>query len=434
MLSAFLLFLTAKSGVSWRRTEDRGATRILKFAATVWPLLAASVLSFGLSQPALAKSPTQTVLRVENVDQLLQALGPNRTIQLQPGVYHLMPGLQTTPYVKWKSAEQPTLVIQKVKNLNIIGQDAARTKLVSTRCKGDLLDFEASSAVRMQGIGFGRMSPGELIEELDCSMGERGAEVSLMPDFKPDAPKIRNWQQLAREISLSHSRGIELPSYTHALYPKLVEQVSVQTKPIEPAQDPIKVRHHSMRPQLGEAYRLTGKRILDSAQKPAQAAAMVFDRSQNLLAVFDKNAQVILAVEGRNNTRQSWSQSADWLMQKSMVPQSNAPAPNGVYAFGQLIKDSPTSSHSFGSYRIVIEGGILTNREILFHSRDHVLTKEIPWAQDINDEQIRTLGCFLFQDPDLNLLAQLLLDADQPVALAVQGSYAKNIKSPELSL
>jgi hypothetical protein len=97
-----------------------------------------------------------------------------------------------------------------------------------------------------------------------------------------------------------------------------------------------------------------------------------------------------------------------------------------------MIRDNPQASFSFGSFRIVLEGGKLTEREILFHSRDHKLNQEIPWAQDLNDENIRTLGCFLFQDPDLNLLAQLLLDANRPVALVVQGGYAKNISSPVL--
>ncbi|PKL76921.1 MAG: hypothetical protein CVV27_07840, partial [Candidatus Melainabacteria bacterium HGW-Melainabacteria-1] len=332
---------------------------------------------------------------------------------------------------KWKSPQQPTLVIHNVKNLNIVGQDPQHTKLVSTRCKGDLLDFEASSAVRLQGIGFGRMSPGET-QELDCSMGLRAASTGMLPVPEPDVAKIGNWQQLALQINRHRSRGIELPEYTDSLYPQLLEQVRAQTQPMDPAQDAIVERRHSIRPRLGQGYRLKGKQIVTAGHKPAQPAAMVFDRSHNLLAVLDSQANVILAVEGRNNTRQSWVYPSDWLMRKSMVPQSNAPAPNGVYAFGQLIKDSPTASHDFGSYRIVIEGGVLTQREILFHSRDHHLKREIPWQQDVNDELTRTLGCFLFQDADLNQLAQLLLDADQPVALVIQGDYAKNLNSPDI--
>ena len=403
----------------------------MKFAKPFWPLLARSLMFVSLNLSVMAKTPATPTLKVENIEQLLQALGPNRTIQLQPGIYHLSPGLKSTPYVKWKSPDQPTLVIHDVKNLNIIGNDLEHTKLVSTRCKGDLLEFEASSAVRLQGIGFGRMSPGEQ-QELDCSMDLRGAAEGMVPVAEPDVGKISNWQRLAQEITRKHSRGIELPEYTEALYPQLLEQVRSQTQPLDPEQDAIAVRTHSIRPRLGQDYRLKGKQIVNAGQKPAQAAAMVFDRSHNLLAAFDSKANIILAVEGRNNTRQSWHHPAEWLMQKSMVPHSNAPAPNGVYAFGQLLKDSPTASHSFGSYRIVIEGGVLTSREILFHSRDNSLNREIPWKQDLDDESIRTLGCFLFQDPDLNQLAQLLLDADQPVALVVQGSYAKNLSSPEI--
>ncbi|MGV3523240.1 MAG: hypothetical protein ACO1RX_03400 [Candidatus Sericytochromatia bacterium] len=403
----------------------------MKFAKQWRPLLATSLVWAGLSLPVQAQKPALPTLKVANVDQLLQALGPNRTIQLLPGIYHLSPGLKPTPYVKWKSPDQPTLVIQNVKNLSLIGKGPTLTKLVSTRCKGDLLDFEASSAVRLQGIGFGRMSLGQT-QELDCSMGPRGAETGMLPVIAPDVGKIQNWQRLAQDITRQRSRGLELPEYTAPLYPHLLEQVRAQTQPLDADQDAIAVRTHSLRPRLGEGYRLKGKQLVNAAQQPAQAAAMVFDRSHNLLVAFDAQAQVILAVEGRNNTRQSWVYPTDWLMQKSMVPQSNAPAPNGVYAFGRLIKDSPVASHSFGSYRILIEGGVLTQREILFHSRDHRLQSEIPWQQDANDENTRTLGCFLFQDPDLNQLAQLLKDAKQPVALVVQGSYAKNLTSPEL--
>lgn len=403
----------------------------MKFAKSFWPMLASCLILTGLSAPAMAKSSSAPTLKVSNIEELLQALGPNRTIQLLPGIFHLTPGLKSTPYVKWKSPEQPTLVIHNVKNLNLIGHGLDQTKLVSTRCKGDLLEFEASSAVRLQGIGFGRMSAGEK-QELDCSVDLRGASLEPATTFVPDVKKISNWQKLAQAITRQHARGLELPEYTDALYPRLLEQVRGQTQAIAPEQDAIAVRSHSLRPRLGTGYRLKGKQILNAQQKPAQAAAMVFDRSHNLLAVFDDKAQVILAVEGRNNTRQSWKHPADWLMQKSMVPQSNAPAPNGVYAFGSLIKDSPTSSHSFGSYRMIIEGGVLTKREILFHSRDNSLKSEIPWKQDVDDEETRTLGCFLFQDPDLNYLAQLVLNADKSVALAVQGSYAKNLASPEL--
>jgi hypothetical protein len=389
--------------------------------------LASLIWYFG-TDSAIAK-PTQ--LEVSTIDGLIQALGSNRTIHLKPGVYHLTQGLKSTQFVKWKSPDSPTLVLHNIKNLKITGSGAAQTKLVSSHCKGDLLDFEFTSSVSLQGIGFGRMLPG-MNQDLDCEQGLRGDLLEAQTNFKPDPVKIANWQHLASDITRHKARGIELPEFTEALYPQILEQVRAQTQTIQPEQDPIKERFHAIRPRLGLEYSLKGQEIMGSTQKPAQAAAMVFDRSHNLLTVFDTQANVILALEGRNNTRQSWVYPSEWLMQKSMVMQSNAPAPNGIYAFGTLIKDNPKASFSFGSFRIVIEGGIVTKREILFHSRDHSQTQEIPWSQDINSESTRTLGCFLFQDPDLNLLAQLLLNADQPVALVVQGNYAKNLKSPLL--
>jgi len=141
---------------------------------------------------------------------------------------------------------------------------------------------------------------------------------------------------------------------------------------------------------------------------------------------------VILALEARNNTRFSWSQSDDWLMQKSIVPESNAPAPNGIYALGHVLKDSPELGASFGSYRILIKGGIPAKRQILFHSRDEKQNQEISWTQDINDENSRTLGCFLLQDFDLEIFASLIQESKYPVALVVQGKYSKNLASPNL--
>ncbi len=370
--------------------------------------------------------------QVSNFNELVQALGPNREIRLSPGIYQLEPGFKPSPYVKWRSPDNHTLVVQNVKNLSITGSGREQTKLVSASCAGEILDFESSTAVHLQGVGFGRRLPGKT-QELDCSPDLREQiEAAAMPAFKPDPAKIDNWQRVAHAIANHKSQGLQLPDFTQALYPQLLEQVKAQTAPIQPEQDPIRQRSHSLRPRLGENYQLSGKLILNQNRQPAQAAAMIFDRDQNLLAVMDAQAQVILAVEGRNNTRQSWVHTPEWLMQHSMVLNSNAPAPNGVYAFGTMIRDNPQASFSFGSFRIVLEGGKLTEREILFHSRDHKLNQEIPWSQDLNDENIRTLGCFLFQDPDLNLLAQLLLDANRPVALVVQGGYAKNISSPAL--
>lgn len=400
-------------------------------------LILQSLCCLGLSLTAVwpvapAEAATRPRYLVSNFEELVKALGPNREIYLRPGIYQLQPEVKLSPFLKWRSPETPTLVVQNVKNLSITGSGLEQTKLVSASCQGEILDFEASSAIHLQGVGFGRRLPGKT-QELDCSPDLRESlEAAAMPRFKPDPAKIANWSRVAFAIANHKSQGLQLPDYTQPLYPQLLEQVKAQTTPIQPEQDPIRVRSHSLRPRLGENYLLQGKQVFARNRKPAQAAAMIFDRDQNLLAVMDEQAQVILAVEGRNNTRQSWVYPPEWLMQKSMVLHSNAPAPNGVYAFGTLIRDNPKASFDFGSYRIVLEGGKLTDREILFHSRDHRATQEIPWTLDRNDEKLRTLGCFLFQDPDLNLLAQLLLAAQRPVALVVQGGYAKNLSSPAL--
>ena len=358
-------------------------------------------------------------LRVSNMAELLQALGSHRTIHLEPGVYR-------------SSQASPTLVLKNLSNVRITGDDAKTTVLANDTCHTPLLDFENSNDVRVENLRFARLQA-NVDERLDCSPEPREALRGRNRPLVKPAQKVQRWQQLAEDIGKRRQQGIELPEYTTPIYTDLLEQVSQDTRALEAAQDAWPQRQQSMRPRLGKGYSLKHGKVWHHSGVTAQAATMVFDRSHNLLVALDDQSEVIFAVEARNNTRQSWVQSESWLQEKAIVPESNAPAPNGVYAMGRALPDRSESGVDFGSYRILIAGGMPTRREILFHSRDKRLKQEIPWNIDKNQSNSRTLGCILLQDPDLVLLANTLQAAKKSVALVIQGRYAKNLSSPEIS-
>lgn len=381
-----------------------------------WVVLGMSTLC-ALSSTAAAM-PYQHV-RVSNMSELVQALGSHRTIHLSPGVYRA-------------EKEQPTLLLKNLSNVRIVGDDAKKTILANDRCHTPLLAFENSKDVRVENLGFARLQP-HADEQLDC----RPEPVKELrgrnrPMVKPIS-KVVQWQNLATEIIRRRQQGIELPDYTAAIYPQLREQVQQDTRAFRPTEDAWPERRESMRPRLGKDYAFKHGKFWHKSGVQAQPATMIFDRGENLLVALDGQAEVIFAVEARNNTRRSWTHSESWLQENAIVPQSNAPAPNGIYAMGRALRDRPQSGVDFGSYRILIAGGMPTLREILFHSRDNRLQKEIPWNLDVNESNSRTLGCILLQDPDLVVLANTLHYTKQPIALVIQGRYAKNLQSPDFS-
>lgn len=397
---------------------------------TVLGCIYTALLSYSLA-PVWARS-NGAILRVSNMQELVTAIGSQRRIEMAPGVYHLSSDLPKSPFISWGSADAPALTINGVHNLQITGQGAQKTQLASTRCAGSVLDFTGSQGIQIRGVGFARMLPSQN-QPLDCDLGLRGRLAQSEAAFKQAPARLSQWQSLAKKIIQQRQAGIELPEMTDAIYPELLEQVRSQSSELPPEQDLLKNRQHAIQPRVGLIYSRNGQQVMAISNKqPAQISTLIFDRSHNLLSALDANAQVIMAWEARNNTRQSWDKSPDWLSQFSSVVNSNAPAPNGIYAIGRILNDSPEWGPSFGSHRILIEGGTPTRREILFHSRDQRQQSEIPWLVDSNDENSRTLGCILLQNPDLIQLAQLINQTRSPIALVLQGSYAKNLRSPEL--
>lgn len=389
--------------------------------------LSAALILSAFALPVQAGAPP--TLEVSTMEQLIRAIGPHRTIRLKPGIYRISPDLQSSPFIRWSADKKPTLTLSGVQNLKIIGSGVHNTFLVNDRCSAPVLDFDNVKHLRLQNLSFAHMLDGESTE-LDCTPGVRElAQLQAQP-LRKNLKALQRWQKLARDIVRGGSQGVELPEYTAPLYPNVLRQVREESRPISAEHDALETRRHSLRPRVGKGYVFRPQGIFSTSGQRAQAAAVVFDRSENLVVVLDRDANLILALEARNNTRRAWTHSEDWMMRHSIVPESNAPSPNGIYAMGRPLKDSPTRGPTFGSYRILIEGGMPTQRQILFHSRDNRMTREIPWNVDSNQENSRTLGCVLMQDHDLMQLARLVQTAEAPIALVMQGRYAKNLKSP----
>ncbi|PKL75595.1 MAG: hypothetical protein CVV27_14575 [Candidatus Melainabacteria bacterium HGW-Melainabacteria-1] len=289
---------------------------------------------------------------------------------------------------------------------------------------------EGSRSSNQPPVNHAVTQPQASAPDLPASAPGLPASVGPTPD---SAEQVAQWQALAGRITEQGKRGQEMHARTEPIYARLLEQVRDTTREVPASEDPLPQRQHSIRPRVGTGYTFSQGSFRDAQGQPAQAAAMVFDREHNLMAALDARGQIIMAVEARNNTNQHFAgRSEDWLTRNSIVPETNAPAPNGVYAIGDVLRDNASSGKTFGSNKIIIEGGVITQREILIHSRDHHSNKEIPWDIDQNTLTSRSAGCVLLQDPDLQLLSRLLKQADESVALVIQGSYAKNLDSPEV--
>ena len=124
-----------------------------------------TLLAYSLN-PVWARS-SDPVMQVSNMQELVTAIGSQRRITLAPGVYHLSSDLPQNPFISWGSADAPALTIKGVHNLEITGQGAQNTQLVSTRCSGSVLDFTGSQGIQIRGVGFARMQPKQN-QPLDC--------------------------------------------------------------------------------------------------------------------------------------------------------------------------------------------------------------------------------------------------------------------------
>lgn len=101
------------------------------------------------------------VVTVENVEELLAAIAPNREIRLRRGTYDLLQaldyGMETeSRFYSWEPVfDGYQLVIQNVQNLSIRGQDGEDTYLLAAPRYADVLHFRNSCNLWLQDLTVG---------------------------------------------------------------------------------------------------------------------------------------------------------------------------------------------------------------------------------------------------------------------------------------
>lgn len=112
------------------------------------------------------------VFTVTDVPELLKAIGPNRTVLLMPGDYHLFEYSDLeNPYVEWEKVSHGSqLIIRDVVNLSLVGDQAH----VLTTSQGEaVIVFRDSIHVQIQGLQLGYqplgVADGTVLEFERCS-------------------------------------------------------------------------------------------------------------------------------------------------------------------------------------------------------------------------------------------------------------------------
>ena len=100
------------------------------------------------------------MIHVHNVDELLAAIGPDRTIYLEDGVYFLGDaadyGIGSSDYYYWMAgADGPGLVISRVKNLTLTAAGPHRVSITSEPRFADVISVEYSENVALEGFTAG---------------------------------------------------------------------------------------------------------------------------------------------------------------------------------------------------------------------------------------------------------------------------------------
>ena len=122
---------------------------------------------------AAITAPTEVApggeVRVTSVDELLAAIGPERTIVLAPGTYSLADasdyGGYGGEYYYWQeSYDGPGLIINGVKGLTLLAEDedASHTRITAEPRYANVLAFQSCEDLTLQGLTIGHtLEPGE---------------------------------------------------------------------------------------------------------------------------------------------------------------------------------------------------------------------------------------------------------------------------------
>lgn len=134
-------------------------TRQLAFFFALSLLLPLNPPFTSVIQAAEAHMPyAHQTLIVENAQQLLNAIGSNRTIILKPNTYLLDKAANNikNPHVIY-DRDTGGPVIQNVHNLKLIGSDVRASKLVISSEFPNVLSFKNSSAIHIRSLEIGHV-------------------------------------------------------------------------------------------------------------------------------------------------------------------------------------------------------------------------------------------------------------------------------------
>lgn len=120
----------------------------------------------------ISNSASSAVIQVNSAEELINAIGPNRTIQLSAGDYMLSDvDDRYMKYLRWDPEfDGNTITIRNVKNLKIIGAQDQVTRLLVYPRYVYVLNFEGCQGVTLENLTLGHFP-----EAGNCASGVIGA-------------------------------------------------------------------------------------------------------------------------------------------------------------------------------------------------------------------------------------------------------------------
>lgn len=126
-----------------------------------------TVETISATAPTSGESTTAGAVVVQTVDELLEAIGPDREIILEPGIYDLCAAfdygaVNPREYYFWQECGDGfELKVKGVQNLTIRGSGAEETKLLTTPRYANVLTLQNCSNVILEGFTAGHTDGGD---------------------------------------------------------------------------------------------------------------------------------------------------------------------------------------------------------------------------------------------------------------------------------
>ncbi len=106
-----------------------------------------------------ADTAARAVIEVGSAQELLDALGPNRTLKLRAGVEYRLDGLErgVAEFYRWEEAltDQYELVIRNCRNLTLEGPALDKALIVTAHAYANVLHFENCSGLTLSNLTIG---------------------------------------------------------------------------------------------------------------------------------------------------------------------------------------------------------------------------------------------------------------------------------------